>query len=172
MVEYTKVTDLEQLLELNLEIEGCIRVLIARESPEARLMLRGKIEALAEAYTEWEDGKDMEKEQMQHPEEEADVAKKPSVVDEAEIPTVENRIAQQASRDFSKAFTLNDRYRFTQSLFHNDTENFSIAVNRIEKMESLSDAYDYLLNELNWDADQPEASDFLAIVANHFNSAE
>lgn len=212
--------ELQQLLDLNIKIEGCIRILLARESEEAESLLRGTVEELQQSVNrilgditeELPQKPELPQEEpelpQEEPEEEPEITKEeeeepqdlplkeepqlpkeePQLLkEEPQLPVVtvsdvaapsadsyriENMIAQRESRDFSKAFTINDRYRFTRELFNNDMDAFNIALRKLEKMESLSEAYDYFLNELDWDADQPDAADYLAIVASHFNSAE
>lgn len=210
--------ELQQLLDLNIKIEGCIRILLARESEEAESLLRGAAEELQQSVNrilgditeELPQEPELPQEEpelpQEEPEEEPEIPQEEEPLDlplkeepqltkeelqqvkeEPQLPVVtvsdvaapsadsyriENMIAQRESRDFSKAFTINDRYRFTRELFNNDMDAFNIALRKLEKMESLSEAYDYFLNELDWDADQPDAADYLAIVASHFNSAE
>ncbi len=190
------IENLQQLLDLNLEVEGCIRILMARESDVAEDLLRHKIAQMqtlcgtaapTETLPEPAPQTNIEPAQLPEPEPEPEVEEKPEPLPEPvslpepeplpvavptpEVPRLETVIAQKESQNFAKAFTINDRYRFTRELFNGDKESFDMAIRRLEAMESLSDAYDYFLNELNWDVDQPEVADFLAIVANHFNNS-
>lgn len=88
-----------------------------------------------------------------------------------EVVRVEDVISKQFAGDFASAFTINDKFRFIRELFNGSSAQFNATIEKVERMESLDQAYDYFLNDLEWDADKDAASDFLVIVANHFNSA-
>lgn len=206
--------DLNQLLDINLQMEGCIRILINRPCDEAErhlFELNNKFnDLLKEEHKDIPEKNEIiqdDNEKIQDDNETIqddnetiqndnpivqenitelikgeenlnDIAlqQSPTRIEDTLSPKdeyrVENMIAQKESRDFARAITLNDRYRFTRALFEGDKELFDSTIKKIEGMESLSEAYEYFLCELNWDADQTEASDFLTLVANHFNSAE
>lgn len=93
-------------------------------------------------------------------------AKREAVRDELRV---EDVLAASEARDFSRAITLNDRYRFIFEIFQNHSDAFNTAVSRISAMSTLGEAYDYLLNDLELDPENEAVSEFLAIVANHFN---
>ena len=65
-------------------------------------------------------------------------------------------------------FTLNDRFRFRRELFGNSEGEMAETVNLLSAMASMSEVEDYLFNDLEWDADNQEVQDFLAIVARKF----
>lgn len=140
--------DIRKMLRLNLEIEGCLRILLDRPNAEAEEILIDKLDELS-ALAKGEDAADA-----------ADVA---DVADAAEAVH-----AQQAPLKFS----INDKYRFIREIFGNSAPAFNDAIEMVGSMRSLDEAYDYFLNELGWDADDEAVSDFLVIVANHFNSAQ
>jgi hypothetical protein len=68
----------------------------------------------------------------------------------------------------SIVFTLNDRFRFRRELFGNSEAEMADTVNLLSAMSSMSEVEDYLLNDLEWDADNQEVQDFMAIVARKF----
>lgn len=82
---------------------------------------------------------------------------------------VEDMISSSISQDLLKTFNLNDKFRFVRTIFGNSNDDFISTVNNISAMDSLSDVYDYLLNDRGFDIDDEEVKDFLSIVSNHFN---
>lgn len=66
-------------------------------------------------------------------------------------------------------FCLNDRFRFCRELFGNSENEFNSTLNLIAAMHNYAEAEDYFLNELGWDADNAEVSDFLEIIKIYFN---
>ena len=191
--------DLQKILSLNLEIEGLVRILNTRESAEAENMLIDKIRMLNQIVDKHEAIRHSAEESQYAPIAESEpvnvesnapqvaVAEEVNVsVVEATLPEttnatetigsptdtmrVEDMISQQESRDFSKAFSINDKYRFIREVFNNNVNDFNSAVSRVASMTSLNEAYDYFLNELGWEADEEAVADFLQRVANHFNA--
>lgn len=65
----------------------------------------------------------------------------------------------------SKAFTLNDRFRFRRELFNSNDADFTDTLNLISEMESYSEAEDYLLHDLMWNPENPSVVDFLEIIS-------
>lgn len=83
---------------------------------------------------------------------------------------IEDMISRRSAHgDLSKAFTLNDKFRFIRGIFCDDKNDFEYTLAQLSEFESLDQVYDYLLNELGWDIDNEEVKDFISIVANHFN---
>ena len=191
--------DLQKILSLNLEIEGLVRILSTRESAEAENMLIDKIRMLNQIVDKSEATRHYAEESQYAPiaqsepvnmgvnDSQVAVADEVnvSVVEATQIETtdinetigaptdtmrVEDMISQQESRDFSKAFSINDKYRFIREVFNNNVNDFNSAVSRVANMTSLNEAYDYFLNELGWEADEEAVADFLQRVANHFNA--
>lgn len=68
----------------------------------------------------------------------------------------------------SKAFTLNDKFRFKRELFGNSDPEFSNALDLISVMRSIDEAEDYFYNELGWDAENEDVKDFMRIVRAYF----
>ena len=193
--------DLQKILSLNLEIEGLVRILSTRESAEAENMLIDKIRMLNQIVDKSEATRHYAEESQYAPiaqsepvnmgvnDSQVAVADEVnvSVVEATQIETtdinetigaptdtmrVEDMISQQESRDFSKAFSINDKYRFIREVFNNNVNDFNSAVSRVANMTSLNEAYDYFLNELGWEADEEAVADFLQRVANHFNAVQ
>ena len=68
----------------------------------------------------------------------------------------------------SKAFTLNDRFRFCRELFRNSNDEFKETLEVIGTMSDMEEAEEYFYNDLCWDPEKEEVKEFMAIVAKHF----
>lgn len=68
----------------------------------------------------------------------------------------------------SKAFTINDKFRFKRELFGNSDPEFSNALDLISVMRSIDEAEDYFYNELCWDVENEDVKDFMRIVRAYF----
>lgn len=82
--------------------------------------------------------------------------------------TLDERLARERAADISKAFTLNDRFRFRRELFNNSDEEFKETLDVVASMTSMDEAEDYFFNDLCWDPAKDEVKEFMAIVAKHF----
>ncbi|MDY2916837.1 MAG: hypothetical protein SOT19_03740 [Muribaculaceae bacterium] len=83
---------------------------------------------------------------------------------------LDEMLSRREARTLRKAFTLNDKFRFRRELFNGDDALFGRTLDAIQKEPSYDDAVEYLQEKLNWDINNPDVTDFLAIVRNHFNS--
>lgn len=156
---------LDELLRANIEIEGLIRVMMSRPNDEAESMLREKLGQFAAFCSE-----DSEPVQETEADELPDTATdEPVYAAESDDIRVDEMLSRREARDLTKAFTLNDKFRFIRELFCNDKESFDSALCLIMKMNTLPEAEVYLYNDMNMDPDDPTVQDFMAIVANHFN---
>ena len=186
-----KIMNISDLLAQTLEIEGLLRILQERDDADAAALLNEKINNLKFYVVEGPAACRCADDVPADAVEPADVAPEPSspaepimpsvsdiaepapvaVADEyPDVMRVEDMIGKAAASDFGAAFTINDKFRFIRELFGGDSGAFASTIEKVEAMDSLDQAYDYFLNDLEWDADQEAASDFLVIVANHFNS--
>lgn len=68
----------------------------------------------------------------------------------------------------SKAFTINDKFRFKRELFGNSDPEFSNALDLISVMRSIDETEDYFYNELGWDVENEDVKDFMRIVRAYF----
>lgn len=82
--------------------------------------------------------------------------------------TLDEKLARERAADISKAFTINDRFRFRRELFRNSDEEFKETLEVIGSMSGMDEAEDYFFNDLCWDASNPEVKEFMDIVARHF----
>lgn len=95
-------------------------------------------------------------------EEAEDAGKEPAVL------TLDEKLARERATDISKAFTLNDRFRFCRELFRNSNEEFRETIEVIGTMSDMEEAEEYFYNDLCWDPEKDEVKEFMAIVAKHF----
>lgn len=89
-----------------------------------------------------------------------DIFEEPLKLDEA--------LQRSISKDLSKAFSLNDRFRYRRELFGNSEVEMRNTLNMVEAMHSFSEAEEYFYGELEWDSESPEVMDFMTIIRNHF----
>ena len=82
---------------------------------------------------------------------------------------LDEKLARESSRNLRKAFSLNDRFRFRRELFGNSDIEMTDTLNLVEAMTSYDEAVDYFMTDLQWDADNAEVKDFMAIVEKHFS---
>lgn len=82
--------------------------------------------------------------------------------------TLDQKISRDSATDISKAFTLNDRFRFRRELFRNSDGEFMETIEVLGAMSSMEEAEDYFFNDLCWDSENPVVKEFMAIVAKHF----
>ena len=83
---------------------------------------------------------------------------------------VDEKLHRTISKDLRRAFSVNDRFRFRRELFGNSEAEFVDALNMIEAMHSYEEATEYFLNDLGWDENVAEVSEFLNIVRHHFDA--
>ena len=89
--------------------------------------------------------------------------------DESSAPvTLEEALQRQQAKELRKALSLNDRFRFRRELFGNSDIRMNETLALIDAMHSYDEAEDYILNDLNWDLDNPEVAEFMKIVQKHF----
>lgn len=77
-------------------------------------------------------------------------------------------LQRSLSKDLSKAFSLNDRFRYRRELFGNSEVEMRNTINMVEAMHSFSEAEDYFYGDLEWDRESPEVVDFMTTIRNHF----
>lgn len=82
--------------------------------------------------------------------------------------TLDEKLARDRAADISKAFTINDKFRFRRELFRGSDEEFKETLDVIASMSSMDEAEEYFYNDLCWDADNEDVKEFMAIVAKHF----
>lgn len=81
---------------------------------------------------------------------------------------LDEALQRSLSKDLSKAFSLNDRFRYRRELFGNSEVEMRNTINMVEAMHSFSEAEDYFYGDLEWDRESPEVVDFMTTIRNHF----
>ncbi len=174
------MTDLEHLINMNVEIEGLLRVLENRDNASARSILSDKIKAynaLIEAYLSVPAEADSEIVEfvtdsipvemdnkvvvMEEKKEEPEPAPERDTVEDTVVPVQ----PVQYNVNLAKAFTLNDRFRFKRELFGGNDDDFTDTIQLLSEMETYNEAEDYLLTDMMWDSDSESVKDFLSILA-------
>lgn len=110
--------------------------------------------------TETDESADDEEETFEEFEEESEEDEEPIKLDEA--------LQRSLSKDLSRAFSLNDRFRYRRELFSNSEVEMRNTLNIVEAMQSFAEAEDYFYGDLEWDSESPEVKDFMVIIKNHF----
>ena len=82
--------------------------------------------------------------------------------------TLEEALQRQQAKELRKALSLNDRFRFRRELFGNSDIRMNETLSLIDAMQSYEEAEDYILNDLNWDVENPDVAEFMKIVQKHF----
>lgn len=85
-------------------------------------------------------------------------------------PKVDEVLSRHVSKDIYKAFTINDKFRFRQALFGNNTAQYNEALDLISQMDSYDEAVDYFLNNYGWNPEDSDVKGFLKILEHHFNA--
>lgn len=81
---------------------------------------------------------------------------------------IDEMLSRREARNLSKAFTINDRFRFQLHIFDGDKEAFNNTIEAISSMKDYESAYTYLSGILEIKSDDQDMTDFLAIIQNHF----
>lgn len=173
------MNDITELLKLNLEIEGLLRILDSRDSDAAT-------ERLGTCFCEFSQkmndflldlsatrDNNEPAEEIAEPESVAEITEKEPVIPAtlkteyaARPEQTKNEAPVLNNASLLKSFTLNDRFRFRRELFAGNDDDFNETLQLIADMESYTEAEDYLLNDMMWDRENPAVADFLEILAN------
>ena len=97
-----------------------------------------------------------------------DVACEPGVQPEPDQLTLEEKLARERARDIFKAFTLNDKFRFRRELFRDSQEEFDDALRVISGMSDVSEAEEYVYDDLCLDPDNEDVKAFMDVIIKHF----
>lgn len=174
------MTDIEQLIRLNIELEGLLKVLMERDSIHARSMLAEKIEdyySRVKAYLSDDAQSDETTETLvnegsviaeaaNHAEVKDQEAIESEIYDETDAATeaIAKEEKSTSNEQFVKAFTLNDKFRFRRALFNGDADDFDQTLALLSQMPSFAEAEDYLYNDLMWDSRREDVADFMALL--------
>jgi hypothetical protein len=82
--------------------------------------------------------------------------------------SISSKLQQKPISDLGKAIGINEKFQYTKELFKGNAEAFSEAVKKLNSFSNLSEAENYLGQEIitkyNWDLETSPAKDFLDLV--------
>lgn len=81
---------------------------------------------------------------------------------------IDEMLSRREALNLSKAFTINDRFRFQLHLFDGDKEVFNKTIDAISAMKDYESATTYLSGILDIQSDDQDITDFMTIIQNHF----
>lgn len=90
------------------------------------------------------------------------------VVDEVGVDVNRSAFALKTRGDIRKMFTLNDNYKFRRQLFDNSQERYARALAAVVEMKSTHDAEHYFYDTLQWDKENADVKEFMAIISAYF----
>ena len=79
-----------------------------------------------------------------------------------------DRLARERAANLSKAFSLNDKFRFRRELFHNSQAEMDEAIEALSQMTTADEAFEYIYDDLCLSPDSPDVKDFMDIITKHF----
>ncbi len=71
--------------------------------------------------------------------------------------------------DISRAFTINDKFRFKRELFGNSDAQYVETIDVLSAMTSLDEIEEYIYDDLEWDRDNEDVKAFIEVITNYFN---
>ena len=158
---------IDRLINLAIETEGLLRVLKDNPSAEAKELLEEKFEQFSQIfYTEIPRLTETQQKAPDTPDT-ADTADTRDTLPPAV--KLDEMLCRREARDLTRAFTLNDKFRFTREFFAGDKTRFADTLNMLMAMHTLDEARDYITADLAIDPDNETGADFMAIITNHFN---
>jgi len=160
------MTNIEQLITLNVELEGLLRVLGERDSVSARSAIADKFRIYSGLLQQLLDNTaEIDGEEKKEEDNNAAVEAPEEATEETPIQTEE--IRREPNTKLIKAFTLNDRFRFRRELFNGNDADFTDTLTLLADMDSYDEAADYLVNDMMWEKDKPTVRDFMDILAQY-----
>lgn len=156
---------ISELISQCVALEGYLRVLADRPVAEAEQAVGdtvARINTLMATSESSEHSEGSENSDSPHPASPASPAS-PVEVDDTPAPTRERP-------DLRRSFTLNDKFMFRRELFADSDAELNDTIDLLMTMDTLDEAREYLLHDLQWDADNATVADFMAIITNYFTS--
>ena len=149
--------NVQQLITLNIEIEGLLRVYQQRGADEALDQARLKATQLCqllEAPTSLESCGEAEAELPQ-----------PAPAPTAEAPQAAPARPRMPIRNF---FTINDKYFFRREVFDGDEQAFEDTLDLFAAMNSFDEAKEYIYDDLMLDPQNQDVKSFMEIIESYF----
>jgi hypothetical protein len=86
------------------------------------------------------------------------------------IPTLADNLAKQKTVKLKESLTINQKFMFTKILFHGDFEIFSEAIDKLDRLDNLTQAMKFIEDGYpDWDNESEEYEEFIEILQNRFN---
>ena len=82
---------------------------------------------------------------------------------------IDEMLSRREARDLSKAFTINDRFRFQLHIFDGDKATFNKSIEAISGMADLDTAMAYLTGIVDIESEDQDIIDFITIIKKHFD---
>lgn len=172
------ITDINNLKDTVYELEGLLELAQMREDkiPELTPLIMARIKSLCEDKPKDAQPASSKLKQEPAPLPEQKIEAVPEPYEEPLQEPEDSLFRESAAEEFEEReekalrpiFCLNDHFRFRKSLFGGDENAFSAAMNMIAGMDSFEEAEAHFIDDLGWDAEDPEVSDFLEILKNYF----
>lgn len=87
---------------------------------------------------------------------------------EQETPTLASKLQKKPISDLKTAIGINQRFLFTSELFHNDSDEFNKAIDRLNSFSSFLEADEFIENQLrqsyDWDMKNKTVMTFIDLV--------
>lgn len=190
------MTDINRLIQLNVELEGLLHILRERESIHAKSLLADKFreysallhelinepddehiahaEAAAEelaAEATYVEVKDQEAESAEIPDETeaaTEAIEHETTEEQPEETPIEVAAATPRTPvNFARLFTLNDKFRFTREVFGGDERAFNDTLAVLSDMPSFEDAADFLYNDMMLDRADSNVAAFMSVISDN-----
>ncbi|MGN0210149.1 MAG: hypothetical protein ACI391_03430 [Muribaculaceae bacterium] len=154
--------NVQQLITLNIEIEGLLRVYQQRGADEALAQARLKATQLCqllEPPTSLEPCGEAEAELPQP------VPAPTAEAPQAEAPQAAPARPRMPIRNF---FTINDKYLFRREVFDGDEQAFEDTLDLFAAMNSFDEAKEYIYDDLMLDPQNQDVKSFMEIIETYF----
>lgn len=83
---------------------------------------------------------------------------------------IDKMLSRREARNLSKAFTINDRFRFQLHIFDGDKATFNSTIEAITAMDDVDSAMTYLSGIIDIESEDQDMVDFITIIKNHFDA--
>jgi hypothetical protein len=84
--------------------------------------------------------------------------------------TLADNLAKQKTVKLKESLTINQKFMFTKILFHGDFEIFSEAIDKLDRLDNLTQAMKFIDDGYpDWDIESEEYEEFIEILQNRFN---
>ncbi len=150
------MSQINDIIQLNVELEGLLRVAESRQSPEAIELAKEKFLQLSALFASLDVDSTPNNTNLT-----------PPIPHIAPITPIS---PSTSSESLIKTFTINDKFLFRRELFDGSEADFVDTLNLIEAMSSLDEAREYLFYDLGWDSENETVADFVNIINNYFEN--